>query len=101
MARASQVLAGVQSACALPKVADRESRSWPVTSLTVNPFRSLRPTDRPTASRPPRGPEADPRTVRAPSLPTGASRLPVQPDNEGRALATLTTPARVFRPNSA
>jgi hypothetical protein len=67
----------------------------------VKPSRSPWPYDSPTASEPATGPDALARTSRAPLLPNGTINCPFQSPSEGRALATLTTPPSVFRPNSA
>jgi len=67
MTRASQLTAGTHSAWPFTENAERESRSWPVTSLMVNPSRLTCAAEKPIASRSfSTGPETPPRTVQAP-----------------------------------
>jgi hypothetical protein len=73
----------------------------PVTALVVNPSRCAWAKETPTASRSASGPDAEARTSRDDSLPTGTNARPVHLVSEGRALLMLINPPRVLRPNSA
>ncbi len=102
MTRVSQLTLGLNSIWPLIEKAERESMSWPVMSLTVNPSRLTWATEKPTASLSlMTGPDTPPRTVQAPWLANGSVSEPVQPVIEGRLLVTFTRPPNVLRPNNA
>src|SRR5687767_3520423 len=70
-------------------------------TLVVKPSRSLPPTEKPTATLSPSGPDAVPVTSYEPKLPIGTVTPPLQPLSDGRSVTTLTRPPSVLRPNSA
>src|SRR5688572_1479930 len=100
MRRVSQRAFGIHSSCPLPNIAERESRSLPVTVFSVNPSRLACPSARLKAMREVSGPVTLARNSREEKLPSGTATAPCQSYSDGRTLLTLIRPPSVLRPKS-